>query len=79
MDRVWSSAHLIAAKLAKDLLRLSFVEGEGFSELMNYAAPKYDVPSHKTITSMAALYARSARAINPSPQTATIQVLELSI
>ncbi|XP_053571595.1 E3 SUMO-protein ligase ZBED1-like [Bombina bombina] len=41
---------LIANMVAKDMLPLSFVEGEGFWELIKYVEPKYTVPARKTIT-----------------------------
>ncbi|KAJ4924410.1 hypothetical protein JOQ06_000650 [Pogonophryne albipinna] len=37
--------------ITKDMLPLSFVEGEGFRELMNFVEPEYRVPTRKTIVS----------------------------
>ncbi|XP_064417131.1 E3 SUMO-protein ligase ZBED1-like [Latimeria chalumnae] len=40
---------LIAKMIAKDMLPISFVEGNGFKELMEYIEPEYTVPARKTI------------------------------
>ena len=37
--------------ITKDMLPLSFVEGDGFRELMNFVEPEYRVPTRKTIVS----------------------------
>ena len=37
--------------IAKDMLPISFVEGEGFREFMAFVEPEYTVPSRKTVTS----------------------------
>ncbi|KAK1895583.1 Zinc finger BED domain containing protein 1 [Dissostichus eleginoides] len=42
---------LITRMITKDMLPLSFVEGEGFRELMNFVEPEYRVPTRKTIVS----------------------------
>lgn len=42
---------LLTKMIAKDMLPVSFVEGEGFRELMNFLEPEYRVPCRKTITS----------------------------
>ncbi|XP_063743762.1 E3 SUMO-protein ligase ZBED1-like [Eleginops maclovinus] len=42
---------LLAKMVAKDMLPISFVEGEGFRELMNFVEPEYKVLCRKTITS----------------------------
>lgn len=41
---------LIANMTARDMLPLSFVEGDGFKELMHCVEPEYKVPSRKSIT-----------------------------
>uniref|UniRef100_H3ARV4 HAT C-terminal dimerisation domain-containing protein n=1 Tax=Latimeria chalumnae TaxID=7897 RepID=H3ARV4_LATCH len=40
---------LIAKMIAKDMLPISFVEGDGFKELMEYIELEYTVPARKTI------------------------------
>jgi BED zinc finger len=40
---------LIVRMIAKDTLAISFVEGEGFRELMAYVEPAYQVPCAKTV------------------------------
>uniref|UniRef100_H2ZY22 HAT C-terminal dimerisation domain-containing protein n=1 Tax=Latimeria chalumnae TaxID=7897 RepID=H2ZY22_LATCH len=35
--------------ISKDMLPISFVEGDGFKELMEYIEPEYTVPARKTI------------------------------
>ncbi|CAC5402662.1 unnamed protein product [Mytilus coruscus] len=47
----------IAEMVVKDYLPLSFVEGDGFFNLMNIVAPEYKVPTRNTIKSrIAKLY-----------------------
>lgn len=41
---------LITKIIAKDMLPVSFVEGEGFRELMKFIEPEYTIPTRKTIT-----------------------------
>ena len=41
---------LITKMIAKDMLPISFVEGEGFRKLMDFVEPEFSVPSRKTIT-----------------------------
>ncbi len=41
---------LISKMIAKDMLPISFVEGEGFWSLMAFVEPEFSVPSRKTIT-----------------------------
>ena len=41
---------LITNMITKDMLPLSFVEGEGFRKLMECVEPEYKVPSRKTVT-----------------------------
>jgi hypothetical protein len=41
--------NLIARMIAQDTLPISFVEGNGFRELMAYIEPGYDVPCAKTV------------------------------
>ncbi|ROL45338.1 Zinc finger BED domain-containing protein 1 [Anabarilius grahami] len=41
---------LITKMIAKDMLPISFVEGEGFRNLMEFVDPEFTVPSRKTIT-----------------------------
>ena len=36
--------------IAKDMLPISFVEGEGFPSLMAFVEPEFTVPSRKSIT-----------------------------
>ncbi len=42
---------LISEMISKDLMPLSFVEGEGFRKLMDFVEPEYRVPGRKMITS----------------------------
>ncbi len=42
---------LISEMISRDLLPLSFVEGEGFCKLMDFVEPEYRVPGRKIITS----------------------------
>uniref|UniRef100_A0A671L3S2 BED-type domain-containing protein n=1 Tax=Sinocyclocheilus anshuiensis TaxID=1608454 RepID=A0A671L3S2_9TELE len=42
---------LISEMISRDLLPLSFVEGEGFRKLMDFVEPEYRVPGRKMITS----------------------------
>ena len=42
---------LLSKMIAKDMLPISFVEGEGFHEFMAFVEPEYTVPSRKTVTS----------------------------
>lgn len=41
---------LLTRMIAKDMLPISFVEGEGFRDLMQFLEPEYKIPSRKTIT-----------------------------
>lgn len=45
-----SITDLITDMITKDMLPLSFVEGEGFRKLMACVEPEYKVPSRKTVT-----------------------------
>lgn len=49
-DRAEKSTHLIAKMIARDMLPLSFVEGDRFKEVLQFLEPDYDIPSRKTIT-----------------------------
>ena len=42
---------LLSKIIVKDMLPISFVEGEGFREFMAFVEPEYTVPSRKTVTS----------------------------
>uniref|UniRef100_H3B362 HAT C-terminal dimerisation domain-containing protein n=1 Tax=Latimeria chalumnae TaxID=7897 RepID=H3B362_LATCH len=48
-SHVERTAVLTAKIIAKDMLPISFVEGDGFKELMEYIEPKYTAPARKTI------------------------------
>uniref|UniRef100_A0A8C6TE01 BED-type domain-containing protein n=1 Tax=Neogobius melanostomus TaxID=47308 RepID=A0A8C6TE01_9GOBI len=48
--RAEQTASLISKMIAKDMLPISFVEGEGFRSLMAFVEPEFSVPSRKTIT-----------------------------
>lgn len=55
---------LITEMIAKDLLPIRFVEGEGFKDLMHYVEPQYNVPSRKTVTRrIDALYEKTAASL----------------
>ena len=41
---------LISKMIAKDMLPISFVEGEGFRSLIEFVEPEFTVPLRKTIT-----------------------------
>ncbi|KAK1172920.1 calcyclin-binding protein isoform X1 [Acipenser oxyrinchus oxyrinchus] len=41
---------LLTKMITQDMLPLSFVEGQGFCELMGFVEPEYKVPSRRTIT-----------------------------
>ncbi len=65
--RAEKMTQLIAEMTAEDLLPISFVEGEGFKRLMNYAEPHYTVPSRKTVTArIDALYEKCACSLKDS-------------
>lgn len=68
--RVEETTTLITKMVAKDMLPISFVEGEGFRALMAFAEPEYTVPSRKTVTTrIEKLYAETAQDLRKSLST----------
>lgn len=62
--RAEKTSALIANMVAKDMLPISFVEGEGFRELMKFVEPEYTVPARKTITArLEKMHADSAASV----------------
>uniref|UniRef100_H3ARX0 BED-type domain-containing protein n=1 Tax=Latimeria chalumnae TaxID=7897 RepID=H3ARX0_LATCH len=56
---------LIAKMIAKDMLPISFVEGDGFQELLEYIEQEYTVPARKTImASLEKLHTECAAAVS---------------
>ena len=48
--RAEQTTALITKMIAKDMLPINFVEGEGLRSLMEFVEPEFTVPSRKTIT-----------------------------
>uniref|UniRef100_A0A673HB45 BED-type domain-containing protein n=1 Tax=Sinocyclocheilus rhinocerous TaxID=307959 RepID=A0A673HB45_9TELE len=49
-ERAEKTTQLIAKIISRDMLPLSFIDGEGFKEFLQFLEPDYDIPSRKTIT-----------------------------
>lgn len=49
-ERAEKTTQLIAKMISRDMLPLSFVEGEGFKEVLQFLEPDYDIPSRRTLT-----------------------------
>ncbi|XP_055035972.2 E3 SUMO-protein ligase ZBED1-like [Misgurnus anguillicaudatus] len=49
-ERAEKTTNLISKMIARDMLPLSFVKGDGFKEVLHFLEPDYNPPSRKTIT-----------------------------
>lgn len=64
-------SQLITKMMTGDMLPLSFVEGEGFRELMAFVEPEYKLPSQRTTTTkMEKMYEESAVNLRADLQSA---------